>query len=605
MGIQDRVLYALSEAIWGDPWPAEYIKRNLISELTTNSRRIIRLASLLIEVSPILSRARPFSRLSRELRLRWMNNINPKGLTKDMLGILEFLLSAVYFVNSKNASKIGYKRETLVNCIYPSKSERLSNDPRNIKKRYDVIVVGSGAGGAAAAWRLASVGLKVVVFEAGPEPRDIIDEHPVTRAVKYYWDNGLTFTMGKPALSLPFGKVLGGTVTVNSGTMFRIPNEVLGRWRDETGAKIDSGMLEKAYQVVEEKLGVQIVPEELLGGNADVMRKGAKELGLSHYPVKRPLGECCGAGECAFVCPYHGKRDMRITFLRDGKRLGLEIYCSTSVKKIVKRGHRVIGVVINLDGHEKLVGADAVVVSAGALNTPILLRKMGLKNRNLGKHLHIHPAVGVTALMDRKVYGWRGTMQSYCVDTLFKEYHTLLLATFPPPGIGYSAGSIPLSEIDKYPFLASIGVQCSDDGEGHIPRIRPFGVASYSISQWDLEKVKRGVMLATEILLAAGAEKIYLPLKKMVSVKSLSEASKLIDEIDRRYFKLSAYHPMSTARMGRDEANGVVDREGRVYGFENLYVADASILPSTTYVNPQLTINALSLIVAEYILRNM
>lgn len=605
MSIQYRVLKALSETVLGDDWPANYINNNLTNKLTDNSKRLVKLASILIEISPIFSRANLFSRLNRDDRIKWINTLDAKGLIKDMLGILEFLISAVYFINNKNALKIEYNRNSLTRCTSATKEMKLSNNPVEIKKKYNVVVIGSGAGGAVAAWRLASAGLKVVVFEAGPEPKNVYEEHPVTRAVKYYWDNGLTFTMGKPAISLPFGRVLGGTVTVNSGTMFRIPNEVLKKWRNLTGVNIDYDTLEKAYDVIEDKLNVQTITDELLGNNAKIMKIGAEKLGLRPYPVKRPLGECCGTGECAFICPFNGKIDMRLSFLREGRRLGLEIYCNIPVKKIVKRGHKVVGVIIDHNGHDKFVESDIVVVSAGALNTPNLLRKIGLNNKNLGRHLHIHPAVGVTALMNKKVYGWRGTMQSYCVEELLNEYHTLLLATFPPPGIGYSAGSIPLSNIDKYPFLASIGVQCSDDGEGAIHGFRLFGVAKYDISKEDLEKIKKGILLATEIFLAAGAEKVYLPLKNVVSVKKVSDAEKALNIRDRRYFKLSAYHPMSTARMGVDENIGVVDIYGRVHGFENLYVADASILPSTTYVNPQLTINALSLMIAEYILRNI
>jgi choline dehydrogenase-like flavoprotein len=490
-------------------------------------------------------------------------------------------------------------------CRDRSSDRSLSNKYEDIKDRYDAIVIGSGAGGAIVAWRLSQRGIRVALFEAGPEPNSLREDHPVIKAVKYYWDNGLTFTMGKPSISLPFGRVLGGTVTVNSGTMFRVSEETLSKWSIETGVNIDRGRLGEAYSLVENKLNVRDVPDELLGNNANVVKKGAEELGLNHYPVKRPIGECCGAGECAFGCPYDGKIDMRISFLSEAKRYGLEIYSNSPVKYIVKRGNRVKGVVVNIDGYEKMVEADIVIVSAGALNTPHLLRKAGVDNENLGRHLHIHPAVGVTAFMKYKVFGWRGTMQSYCIDDLFSDWHTLLLATFPPPGIGYSAGSVPLDSLDKYPYLASIGVQSSDDGEGHIPSLRLLGVAKYNLWDDDLEKIKEGIILATEILLAAGAEKIFLPIKKTLGIESVSEARKILNEASIEYFKLSAYHPMSTARMGSDEEEGVVDDRGRVFGYENLYVADASIIPSSTHVNPQLTINALSLMVADNILNDI
>lgn len=106
-------------------------------------------------------------------------------------------------------------------------------------------------------------------------------------------------------------------------------------------------------------------------------------------------------------------------------------------------------------------------------------------------------------------------------------------------------------------------------------------------------------MLAAEVLLAAGAQKVYPPLKKVGPISSTGELKRELEGATSKMFKLSAYHPMSTARMGKDSDVGVVDEKGLVYGYENLYIANASVIPSTTIVNPQLTINALSLMVAQ------
>jgi len=601
MNITCKVLKALSNSIWLDTWPAEYICNNIIHELNSRARRTLNLVSLIIELAPVLRKLRAFSGLDAEAIREWIDGLDPGSLSHGGLEMLEFLLSAVYFVNEKHASRIRYDRR----LSKISGEITLCSDITKLRSRYDTVVVGSGAGGSVVAWRLAMEGFKVAVFEAGPEPKNIAGEHPSRRAIKYYWDNGLTFTRGNPVISLPFGRVLGGTVTVNSGTMFRIPSEALNRWRDVADININVSKLDRAYEIVEEKLRVRTIPEELIGNNGEVMRRGAESLGLKHYPVRRPLGTCIASGECAFVCPNRGKMDMRLSFLREGFDHGLEIYCNTMVERVLIKGDKARGVEVNIGGSRKIVEADVVVVSAGALNTPTILRKSGVRNRNLGKHLHIHPAAGVTGFMDKEVYGWRGTMQSYCVEDLLREYHTLLLATFPPPGIGYSAGSIPLAEINRYPYMASIGVQTSDDYEGEVSRMRLIGVAKYNIDEHDLKKVIEGILLATEILFAAGAEKVYLPLKKNMEVSRVGEARNVLIGLDEKYFKLSAYHPMSTARMSGNEELGVVDESGRVYGYDNLYIADASILPSTTYVNPQLTINALSLLVAENIIRGI
>ena len=596
-----RVLEALAEAELGDKGAARAVVDRILPNMGKEPLRLLSLAALIVDLAPITWRLRTFKSLGVDARRKWLERLKPAGLVRDMVNLLEFVLLAAHYTREEAARSIGYERPAARLQPGECPQPRLSSEGAP-EGEYDVVVVGSGAGGAVVAWLLASRGYKVAVFEAGPEPRqeELLREHPVVRAIRYYWDSGLTFTWGTPAISLPYGRVLGGTVTVNSGTMFRIPEWALTHWRRLTGARIDSGALDRAYRLVEERLGVREVPEELLGGNALVMREGAESLGLGHGPVRRPLGKCRGLGECAFGCPCGGKIDMRLGFLEEAVRRGASIYTGAEVTRILVRNGRALGVRVRMSGGVTVeVRARAVVVAAGALNTPRLLRDAGVRNRHLGRHLHIHPAAGVTALMKRRVTGWVGTMQSYYVDDLLESHHTLLLATFPPPGVGYSAASVPVGDLHLYPYMASIGVQTSDEGEGSLWGPRLAGVASYTLGDKDREKVLEGVKLAAEILFAAGAERVYPPLKSGVYARSSGELGRILERVRAGELKLSAYHPMSTARMSGDPDAGVVDSGGRVYGVEGLYVADASILPSTTIVNPQLTINALALIVGE------
>lgn len=597
-----KVIKALSETELKTDWPAIYIKEKIMPMLDSQTKRFLNLASLIVNLYPIISKLKTFTMLSEREREEWLKELKPESFAQNALDILKFIISAVYYVNPKHAIKIGYKREPLIKPKQPPITPSITSKIKP-RKEYDVIVIGSGAGGAVTAWSLSRKGLKVAIFEAGPEPipEELFNDHPVHRALKYYWNHGLTFTWGTPIISLPFGRVLGGTTTVNSGTMFRIPDNILSLWYKETGVKLDSVRLDLAYKIVEEKLNVLPVPDFLLGGNAVVMRIGAEALGLNHGPVMRPLGDCCGMGECAFGCPYNGKLDMRLTFLKEAHHNGAEIFSNTKVDKIIIKSEEAKGVLVNMNGFRREVMARVIVVSAGAINTPRLLMISGIKNKNLGKHLHIHPAAGVMAIMEHPINGWKGTMQSYYVDDLLKEHHTLLLATFPPPGIGYSAGGMPLSQLNKYPYLASIGVQTSDDNEGEVLKKQIIGIAKYNLTESDLEKLKRGIKLAAEILLAAGARKVFLPIRKFMTSSNIKDALNL----GPKAYKLSAYHPMSTARMGSDKEIGVVDASGRVYDISNLYIADASILPASTYVNPQLTINAISLIIAEKILKEL
>lgn len=602
------MISALSEVELGTEWPALFIKKEVMPYLNPQTKKMLKIASWIINFSPLISKFKTFTMLNNKEKKEWLSEIKSESFTYDMITLLEFLLSAVYYVDQENAIKINYKREPYISPSHEITSLPTFSAPLKVlNKKYDVIVVGSGAGGAVAAWNFARKGYNVAIFEAGPEPtrEEFLSEHPVYRALKYYWDDGITFTWGSPIIDIPFGRVLGGTVTLNSGTMFHIPDEVILNWRKETGANIRKEELDLAYKIIEDKLNVRPIPQYLLGNNALVMRKGAEKLGLNHYPVRRPLGSCHGMGECAFGCPYNGKLDMRLTFLKEALEYGVSIFTSAEVKKIIISNGKALGILVNINSTNVIVEAKVIIISAGAINTPKLLRTSGIKNNNIGKHLHIHPAAGVTAIMNYRIEGWKGTMQSYCVDNLLKEFHTLLLATFPPPGIGYSTGSLPFSELNKYPYLASIGVQTSDDSEGDVFGRRIAGIATYNVGENDAEKIKEGIILASEILFAAGAVKVFLPIKKLNGINNISDAKNVLKNARLKTFKLSAYHPMSTARMSEDQDIGVVDIDGRVHGFSNLYIADASILPSTTYINPQLTINALSFLISNKIIKEV
>jgi len=604
-----KVAPALSEALFGSQWPAQFLKDEILPRLEGKQRRIVTLASWIVELAPLVRRFRLFHQLSLEERRRWVMSTRV-GITSDMLAMIAILLFSGYYVNPSNATKVGYERRPLLESsskyVEPPPRFTKSNKPRH---DYDVVIVGSGAGGSVAAWILSRSGLKVCLLEVGPEPReeDFRNEYPIYRVLKYYWDQGLTFTWGTPIIPLPLGKVLGGGTVINSGTMFEVPDHVLRKWDNVTRPGISPGKLREAYGIVRRILNVSPIPEEVLGNNARIVHEGAKVLGLKlHGPIMRPLGSCRGTGECTFGCPYRGKLDMRLTFLREALSYGAEIFTNAEVVRIIIENGKAKGVIVRLGDSVFEVRARAVVVSAGALSTPRLLRRSGVRNRNLGRHLNIHPAAGVVGIMEKPIYGWRGTLQSYYVADLLEEHGVLLEATFPPPGIATSGASPQVFfELERYPFMVALGAMVSDLSEGSVFGIRPGGVANYQVSRGDMGRLWEGLRLAAEILFAAGARKVYLPTRASESaITNMSQFDAMITT-EPRYMSLSAYHPTSTARMGGDEDVGVVDSGGRVYGIDGLYVADASVIPTSPHVNPQLTINALSLIIAEEVAREL
>jgi choline dehydrogenase-like flavoprotein len=474
--------------------------------------------------------------------------------------------------------------------------------------RADVVVIGSGAGGAAAATELAEAGLSVAILEEGAYFTSAdMDGPPWERFTRFCRDGGMTVALGKPIIPIPIGRAVGGTTLVNSGTCFRTPRSVLDRWGREFGIPaLDAETMDPVFDRVEEIISVKPAPWDLIGLNGLLVRRGAQKLGLSGGPIPRNITDCHGCGQCAFGCPSDAKQAMHLSYLPRAERAGATLFTRIRAERVVADpgGTRAVEATI-LDERDRPAGTArfagrAVVVAAGALMTPLLLGRSGLARRGgaVGRNLRIHPATTVTARMDHEVQSWRGTLQSYFVDSGRESHDVMLEATNPPPGIG--VGSLPghgapfMEAVADYRHLALLGLLVSDTSAGRV-RPGPGGspLVTYRMNDRDLRNVLWGLALAAQILLAAGAKQVWTGLPGAERVSSNEDLERVRDGRFRpEHLKLTAYHPMGTARMGADPAQAACDPWGRVHGEPGVWVADASLFPTCLGVNPQVSIMA-------------
>ena len=472
----------------------------------------------------------------------------------------------------------------------------------------DVVIVGSGAGGSVVAATLAEAGADVLVLEEGPQVDAATDFHgPMfQRFQRFCRDNGTSLIWGRPPIPLPLGKVVGGTTVVNSGTCFRAPDHVLARWEREYGVR-DARMdvLAAQYEPVESFLNVRPVPWNLLGPNGMAAHRGAVALGYSGGPLLRNITDCHGCGQCAFGCPTNAKQAMHVSYLPRAQRAGARIYSRCRVDRIVTQGGRAVGVEASLLGptgrreSTLKVRAQHVVVAAGAIHSPVLLKASGVRDPSgqTGRNLRVHPATGIAAEFSEDWVSWKGTLQSYYIDQFFDSHELMFEATTAVPSIG--AGSVPgigaeaIQELSVMDHLATLGFYVSDTSRGRVRRMPKGRVAvTYRLNALDARRLARGLAIASEVLLAAGAKRAFVGLPGMKTVSSSDGLEQLEERVRRDHLKLTAFHPMGTVRMGSDPETSVVDSYGRHHATNNLWVADASIFPSCVGVNPQMTIMA-------------
>jgi choline dehydrogenase-like flavoprotein len=369
---------------------------------------------------------------------------------------------------------------------------------------------------------------------------------------------------------------------------------------------VTNGDLAGHYGPIEDFLNVRPVPWELLGPNGMAAHAGAVALGLSGGPLLRNISDCHGCGQCAFGCPTNAKQAMHITYLPRAWRAGARIYSRCRVDRVVLDDGHASGVEATLLGPDGkrggrlTVAAKHVVVCAGAVHTPALLRASGVPDPSgqTGRNLRIHPATGVGGWFEGDITSWKGTLQSYYIDAFFETHELMFEATTTVPGVG--AGSIPgigdraMAEMSSFPNLITLGFYVSDTSRGRVHRL-PNGdvVATYRLNDLDARRMGIGLAVAAEVLLAAGATRVYPGLPGLDTISASDELDQLRDRrIKPGHLRLTAFHPMGTARMGRDPERCVVDSYGRHHAVDRLWIADGSTFPTCVGVNPQMTIMA-------------
>jgi choline dehydrogenase-like flavoprotein len=474
----------------------------------------------------------------------------------------------------------------------------------------DVCVIGTGAGGAPVAKELAEGGMSVVMLEDGDRfTADDFTARPREMTALLYRDAGQVATVGNTPIVLPLGRTVGGTTTVNSGTCFRTPEPVLERWRSEFGLEgLSADGLEPWYRRVERELNVSQVPPDLAGRNAQVVKRGADALGWSGDFIFRNAKGCIGSGVCAFGCPTSAKQHTGITYVARAWEAGATTFTGCRARAIELARGRARAVVAETRARGTVrVECDHVVVACGAIHTPLLLARNGLggESGQLGRNLAIHPATAVRALFDEEIDMSRGVPQSFFIDE-FADDRIMFEGAAGPPD--YLAMSFPFSGerqrdlMLRYRRLSQFGVMVSDLSRGRVRERAGRPEIRYDLVPADVHAFKRGIELLTELYWEAGARRVYQPVAGVEELRDGDPGPLPGRALRARDLTLMAFHPLGTARAHARPGHGVVDENLRLHGVDGLHVADASAIPSSLGVNPQVTIMALATRLAFHLL---
>ncbi|WP_322858643.1 GMC family oxidoreductase [Mycobacterium europaeum] len=601
---------ALLPEEYGGPAAPELTQRveRYLRQLPTTSRVAMRTGLLALSAASYATTGRPLSRLDPDRRERVLRRV--AALSPDAGAAVEAMKAIVLLANGAET----YAAELLSHATRhdPARPDAALNIVSSAESRSvvtaDAVIVGSGAGGAMVARTLARAGLDVVVLEEGRRwtVEDFRTTHPIDRYAGLYRGAGATIALGRPSVVLPIGRAVGGTTVVNSGTCYRPPPAVQRRWRDEFGlALADSDRLAEHLDDVEATLRVAPVPLDVMGRNGRLLLDAAATLGWRSAPIPRNAPGCEGCCQCAIGCPRNAKFGVHLNALPEACAAGARIISHARVERVLQRNGRARGVRARRpDGTALDVLADTVIVAAGATETPGLLRRSGFAaHPRLGRNLALHPATMLAGRFEDDVVAWHGVLQSAAVHELHESHGVLIEATSTPPGMGSMVfpgyGAELLGWLDNAPRVATFGAMVADRGVGSVSTVRGETLVRYHIAPADVAKLVAAIEAMGRLLFAAGAVEVLTGLPGAATVTSLPALQDALRRSDPKGLHLAAFHPTGTAAAGADDQHCPVDETGRLRGADGVWVADASILPSCPEVNPQVSIMALALGVAD------
>ncbi len=503
------------------------------------------------------------------------------------------------------------------------------------KKKYDVIVVGTGPAGSVIAHELEKKGKTVLLLESGSF------YHPGTIETRKFSEfresMGNRFTDDE-SIIFRAGNVTGGGSSVNIDLAFspELPEvrKQLELWRKTGHIEADQFTPEKikeAYRYIAEKVGTRTPPPSEMNVNNSILYDGAIKSGftpkmydLNTYAPDQQIDSITDKKSAleAFILPaitnkenpLHFRPDAsveKVLFAEDGQTvrgIQVRIHRPVSVPGVIDNP---MGMDFPLDQSFE-IAADQVILSAGGIGTPKILLESGIENKNIGKHLVAHPSMPISGKFTKDIRLMDGTP-----STVYAPRDGFILeSTSASPG--YAAVMMPESpgairnRLKSFNHYAGFGVMVVDESSMknrvYFDKNKMLQI-HYELTDKDKSKFINGLVDAATAMFNAGATEVLIPstenfLKNEsgdIVMHSLDDVEKLRNNLKLIKSKnvITSAHIQGTARMGTDPTNSVVNSHQEVWGTKNLFVADSSIHPCSVGANPMQTIYTLAKIFAD------
>jgi choline dehydrogenase-like flavoprotein len=494
------------------------------------------------------------------------------------------------------------------------------------ERAYDIVIVGSGAGGGTVAQELAPLcrdGVRIAVLEKGPRLReDEFSGREIEMAQALYEDGGGFLTADR-SMTLAMGIGYGGSTTVYTGTSIIAPQRVIRGWNVPG---LEPEEIERRSRKFMDQNNVHLLEEALINENNQLFVRGCRRLGydVQQFPVN--VKGCRGASLCNLGCTNQAKQGTDRVQLPRAEQAGVEVVTRCEALRLEERAV-IARVTARPDGGkgepaswepgDYRIRAKIVVACAGAVNSPALLlrSRLPVSLARLGHGFTCHPALILVGQHERPITNFVGHPKSYFLDQ-FAESDGFILETcmyFPfttaksLSGFG-AAHSTFMKAFSRLQMILVLACDHTDPHNRVTVDRRGRPVVHYGFTPAVKSALAHGTLTAARIFFAAGAQRVHVPAATTPLVER-RDAERLEGIVDERLFRpgsvtVSAAHLQGGCGMGLGPQDSVTDAFGRVHGLPWLFVADASLFPDSVEINPYLTIMALADRAAERIRRD-
>lgn len=472
-------------------------------------------------------------------------------------------------------------------------------DPVN-SDYFDYVILGSGAGGSTAFVEHSKNRLTALI-EDGQLSADAIRNSSVKRILaEMYRDGGIRPAIGFPNIAIGEGRCVGGSTEINGGLFWRTPQNIVHEWTNLGYDFAGSQKWIAIFEELERELNVTTeVGRDGFDLDSKLLLRVANSKNWKMVPAVRMVKLCQKSNLCASGCPSGAKQSMSSTFIKRGIDDGGKLLSGWKANSISVRGQEITVDLINELGEQKKIRTKYLTLSCGAIESRRLLVKSGLIREPFG-HIQFHANAKIVAKFSFDINAKNGTIFTDQLQEFMSDGFLFMPTNLNSSYLAMASSSINsetyrdlVQNIDKVGMYTAQYRVTGKLVDVQVFR-RLFLLFTY-LTKSDIRKIKKYLIVASEMLFEAGAEYLQLPFAGTNPVFSLEEAVLLINQTGRKHLNLSTVHIMSSLPLPTQVSafRSHLDSDGRLKRYPRINVMDASILPSSIGESPQATIMAM------------